>query len=245
MRTFLCGKGGGCANVLRAMVGRYDQIVVYSPDPGMQAAADEMGVSWTEESINQWHLWSCQPDLIVSVGCLEIMTPAVIEMVDGRVINCHYALLPNHRGRSSVPWAILDGDTATGVTWHWIDASIDTGRVLLQATCQIERDETQGSLFAKLDRLAGEYWPAAAWLALIKHPGVIQRGRTQYHRAGPPHGGVIDPTWRDDYIERFIRAMTHPPLAYATFDGHEVRTFADYERLRREYAARDHCYADA
>lgn len=240
MRTFLCGKGRGAELVLRMMESE-NIVAVFSPDEALAAVAYELGLWQTAVSVNQLHLWPWQPELIVSVGYLDILTPAVIEEVYGRVINCHYALLPNHRGRSSVPWAILDGDTCTGVTWHYIDESIDTGSVLLQATCRIEADETQASLFDKMDQLAADSWPAAFELVFARFQGTPQRGRAQYHRAGPPHGGEIDPTWPDDYVERFIRAMVHPPRPYARLNGVEVQTFGEYLAAKERKERRECC----
>jgi methionyl-tRNA formyltransferase len=165
-------------------------------------------------------------DLVVSVGYLRIIRKPVIDAC--RVINCHYSLLPRHRGRSPVPWAIVEGDTFTGVTWHWIDEGIDTGRILAIATCPITSDETQASLFGKLHAVALDTWPAARTLAFDGFEGWRQCGETSYHRAGPPHGGKIDPMWDDERIERFIRAMTYPPLPYATCNGWQVRNMKEY-----------------
>lgn len=233
MRTFLCGKGAGAAAILRRIVkADFYMVAVFSPDEALTDLAHELGVWCTAESVNQMHLWPWKPEVIVSVGYLDIITPAVIEAMDGMVINCHYALLPNHRGRSSVPWAILYGDTCTGVTWHYIDESIDTGRILMQATCQIASDETQASLFGKLDALAALSWPAAEELVFAGYEGMPQHGPVRYHKAGPPHGGEIDPTWSGDYVERFIRAMVHPPRPYATYNGIQVKTWAEYSVLR-------------
>ena len=230
MRLFLCGKGEGAEAILRQMREAGDSAAVFTTDERLAALADELDVTRTEASVNQWHLWPWKPKLIVSIGYLDILTPAVLERAPA--INCHYALLPKRRGRSCVPWAILSGDALTGVTWHWIDSGIDTGHILMQATCQIGEDETQASLFGKLHRLAAETWPAALMLAHSGFPGLPQCGQSQYHRAGPPHGGVIDPTWPAEYVERFIRAMTYPPLPCATWDGMEVKTLADYVAMR-------------
>lgn len=237
MRLFLCGKGAGLAAILEE-TGRLGwDVCLFCPDAALADAVRRCGQLASAESVNQWHLWPWKPDLIVSCGCLDILTPAVLDRVGGMAINCHYALLPNHRGRSAVPWAILDGDNVAGITWHWIDPSIDTGDMLLQMTCQIAEQETATTLFEKLHRLAFETWTAAGLLAMRGTPGsgVPQRGGGRYHKAGPPFGGVIEPAWPDEYVERFIRAMTYPPLPYATFEGVEVKTFADYKLMRLAY----------
>lgn len=215
MRIFLCGRGRAADTIVHMLREQQRPVAVFG-----------------DEDVNDTSLWPFPPDLVASIGYLHIIRQHVIGAARGRVINCHYALLPNHRGRSAVPWAIVDGDTVTGITYHRIDAGIDTGPILLQASCQIDSDDTQATLFDKLHDLAIAYWPTAMHLAWLGTYTVPQVGQSQYHRAGPPHGGEIDPTWGDAYVERFIRAMTYPPKPYAQFRGREIRTFDEYVQVR-------------
>lgn len=232
MTLFLCGKGEAAENILRWLIrGKYAVVVFTHPDTALAELAAEHQLWWTTRSVNDIEHWPCRPGVLASVGYLDIIKQPVLDAARGRAFNCHFALLPNHRGRSAVPWAIVDGDTVTGITYHWIDAGIDTGRILLQGACQIDADETQATLFAKLNQLALDFFPMALRLSYFDMEGVEQRGRSQYHRAGPPHGGVIDPTWPIAYTERFVRAMTYPPLPYATLNGQEVRAVGDFRVL--------------
>jgi methionyl-tRNA formyltransferase len=231
---FLCGKGAAAEEILRRMVAAKIRVAVYThPEQQIILLAQELGVPYETRTINDVGLWPWKPSGIFSIGYLTIIHPHVIDAVHGRVWNCHYALLPNHRGRSSVPWAIVDGDPVTGITYHWIAPEIDTGNVLLQAVCDIEDDDTQATLFAKLNRLAIGHWHSAMRLAMADMPGLAQDGRSQYHRAGPPLNGEIDPLWEPQRIERFIRAMTYPPLPPATCGGTPIHSVAEFWRLRR------------
>lgn len=232
MLIYLCGKGAGCEAVLRQMVADRHKVYLFThPGPTVNVARD-LGVPYSLRSVNEFDAWPhvLPPALLVSVGYLHIVTPAVLAAVPA--INCHYALLPNHRGRSAVPWAILDGDTVAGITWHWMTPKVDRGRIILQSTCQVARDETAASLFDKLHGMVADYWPGAFHLAAGRWPGVAQAEGGQYHRAGPPHDGEIDPRWDDDYTERYIRAMTFPPLPYARLCGEEVRNWDEFEAVR-------------
>ena len=56
-------------------------------------------------------------------------------------INVHPALLPRHRGPIPLAWALREGDAAWGSTWHRMDAELDTGNMLAQATVPIEDDD--------------------------------------------------------------------------------------------------------
>lgn len=234
----LCGQGDGCAGVLDALsaIGAKYQVYTHAGERGEQMVvrAAAHGMPATYRSINDlaaWQ-WSVKPNLIVSVGYLTVVSAETLAWTPG--INCHYALLPRHRGRSSVPWAIVEGDALTGITWHWIAPKVDRGDVLMQMACPIAPDETQASLFVRLHRLAVATAGPAIRLARLGWAGVPQQGQASYHAAGPPHGGEIDPAWPHEYTERFIRAMTYPPLPYASYGGQEIRTMADYHRARSD-----------
>lgn len=232
MKVFLCGKGKAAGNIFARLQEMNQPVAVFThPGDGLLAQAAQAGAPKTIQSINETAYWPWMPEMIISCGYLYIVAPDVLERVQGRAINCHYSLLPRHRGRSPVPWAIFDGDERTGITWHWIDDGIDTGRMLTIASTRIEPDETQTTLFDKLHTLAACYFDVAWRLAMAGEAGVEQTGEASYHYSGPPCGGEIDPSWPDDKVERFIRAMTYPPYPYARLGGREVRTMADYRSL--------------
>lgn len=236
MRLFLCGKGPASVAILEGLLAAGHRVAVWTHEGSdLETLARQRHVWNTTLSVNRVDAWPFEPVLIASVGYLIIIEPRTLEAVNGRAFNGHAALLPNHRGRSSVPWAIVDGDTVTGITYHWVDEGVDTGRILLQASCQMDADETQASLWDKINYLLIAHFPAALQLAHVDYPGVSQIGTPQRHKAGPPYGGVIDPAWPTDKIERFIRAMSYPPLPYATLGGVEVKSMEEYRAIRRKH----------
>jgi methionyl-tRNA formyltransferase len=131
-----------------------------------------------------------------------------------------------------VPWALIEGDTETGVTAHYIDPGVDTGRILARRRTPIGPDDTQATLSARCLDLAVELWPEALERVVAGDPGEPQADGGCSHRRGPPHGGQIDEDWPEELVERFIRAMTLPPLPYAGYRGVPVRSLAQYRRLR-------------
>jgi methionyl-tRNA formyltransferase len=79
------------------------------------------------------------------------MLPEVVwSMPKYGTFNLHASLLPNYRGAAPIHWAIINGETKTGVTTFFIDEKIDTGAMILQEAISIEPDETVGSLHDKL-----------------------------------------------------------------------------------------------
>lgn len=231
--VFLCGKGAGAEAVFRALLASTTKVAVWThPGEGLLDAAIENRIIHSTASVNEMDAWPFVPALIVSVGYLTIVSRAVLSRVPG--INCHYSLLPLHRGRSSVPWAILEGDGHTGISWHWMLPTVDTGNLLVQAAAQIDPHETAASLFDKLHLLVGETWASAFRLARSGAPGWAQVGKASRHPAGPPDGGRLRKDDTAQRADRMIRAMTFPPLSPATLDGRPVTTLAEFLKYREE-----------
>jgi len=79
------------------------------------------------------------------------MLPKVVwEMPALGTFNLHASLLPNYRGAAPINWAIINGETKTGVTTFFIDDKIDTGAMILNSEITIEPDETAGQLHDRL-----------------------------------------------------------------------------------------------
>src|SRR3972149_2740539 len=68
-------------------------------------------------------------------------------------INVHASLLPRYRGAAPIAWAIIRGETETGITTFQMDPGMDTGEILLQERAPIASEETAGELAARLSRL--------------------------------------------------------------------------------------------
>ena len=85
------------------------------------------------------------------------MLPEVVwQMPEYGTFNLHASLLPNYRGAAPIHWAIINGETKTGVTTFFIDEKIDTGAIILQKEADIKNDETVGSLHDKLMNIGSE-----------------------------------------------------------------------------------------
>src|SRR5919198_449065 len=91
------------------------------------------------------------PDLIFVVGWSQLVMDEFIGLPRHGVFGMHPTLLPRHRGRAAIPWAILSGLAKTGVTLFQIaDGTADSGPIIGQVELPIARDETATTLFAKL-----------------------------------------------------------------------------------------------
>jgi methionyl-tRNA formyltransferase len=97
-----------------------------------------------------------QPDLIVVAAYGQILPPSVLELPRFGCLNVHTSLLPRYRGAAPIQWAILNGDAETGVTIMKMDAGLDTGDILTQATTPIHPQDDSQSLHNRLARMGAE-----------------------------------------------------------------------------------------
>ena len=90
------------------------------------------------------------------VVAFRMLPKAVWQMPEYGTFNLHASLLPNYRGAAPINWAIINGETKTGVSTFFIDEKIDTGAMILQEEIAIEAEENVGSLHDKLMHLGSD-----------------------------------------------------------------------------------------
>ena len=198
--------------------------------PDISEVAKTHDIYYSFNSINQ-SILPFKPDIISSVYYRYIIKPKIIRACNGKIFNMHPSLLPKHRGCSSVPWSIIEGDNITGVSFHYIDESIDTGRIILQAAIPIRDDETQATLYQTIMERGLSFWPSAFELVKIGISGVEQFGEPSYHLRGCPYNGEINDEWSLEKVERFIRAMIYPPYPTASYKGQAITSLYEYLKL--------------
>jgi methionyl-tRNA formyltransferase len=95
-------------------------------------------------------------DVAVVVAFGQILPQAVLDAPVRGSINIHGSVLPRYRGAAPIQWAIIRGETATGITTFQMDAGMDTGAVLLTAETAIGPEETAGELSERLAVLGAD-----------------------------------------------------------------------------------------
>lgn len=95
-------------------------------------------------------LRALQPEIMVVVGYGQIIPRSIIDLPPRGIVNVHASLLPKYRGAAPVQWAIINGETTTGVTTMQIDAGLDTGDMLLRAETKIADSENAIELGERL-----------------------------------------------------------------------------------------------
>src|SRR6202040_188646 len=101
------------------------------------------------------HLRKLAPDAIVIIAYGQIIPGRLLPIPRLGWINLHASLLPKYRGAAPINWAIVNGETKTGVTSMRIDAGMDTGEMLLQEEMEIGLRETAPELAARMSEFGG------------------------------------------------------------------------------------------
>ncbi|MBT3392969.1 MAG: methionyl-tRNA formyltransferase, partial [Elusimicrobiaceae bacterium] len=132
------------------------QLVITQPDKprgrGMQISPCETKVKAQELGLEVAHKIPAQinAELGVAVAYGRLIKKETISQFKHGIINIHFSMLPKYRGASPVQYALLNGDTKTGVTAFFIDEGMDTGDIFLQKEIDISPEDTALTLFPKL-----------------------------------------------------------------------------------------------
>ena len=120
-------------------------------DFGIAISRIELGssrVDWNTELSQA--LSELDPALVVSAGFMKIIGEPTISKFANRIVNTHPALLPNFPGAHAVRDALAAGATHTGCTVHFVDAGMDTGKVIAQRELEILPNETESDLHERI-----------------------------------------------------------------------------------------------
>jgi methionyl-tRNA formyltransferase len=208
------------------------------PDP-LRAAAEAAALPVLptrrlrrDEQVIQRYL-DLRPDLNVMAFVTDIIPERVLFAPPLQTIQYHPSLLPRHRGASAINWAIIQGDTVTGLTIFWPDKGIDTGPILLQKEVPIEPDDTVTTLyFNRLFPLGVE--------AMIEAVELIKQGRAPRIPQDESRA-TYEPICRDEHtwidwegdpsvLYNLVRGANPTPGANTTFRGAQLKIF-DSARL--------------
>lgn len=148
--------------------------------------------------------------LCISFMNYYIFTEEVVSKKNLSIVNLHPALLPKYPGRNSSSWAIFNGETETGITWHYIDENIDNGYMIMQSKVKISDEDTAGSLILKLLKIAEISFYDIFVQLLTKDVKTAQLNtnpkEVKYAR-DIPNNGLFDLMWNFETASRFLRSF--------------------------------------
>jgi methionyl-tRNA formyltransferase len=168
-----------------------------------------------------------EPEAIFVVGWSQLVHDDFLAIVHGDgVFGMHPTLLPRHRGRAPIPWAILTGLARTGVTlFQILDATADSGLIVGQRVVDIAPDETATTLFEKLANAHVDL--IRAYVPKLRMGGAPRFQQDELRASSwpkrTPADGIIDWDTRAPYLYDWVRAQTRPyPGAFTWFGEDKI-----------------------
>ncbi len=166
-----------------------------------------------------------KPDAIVIIAYGQIIPARLLDIPRLGWINVHASRLPKYRGAAPIQWAIINGETRTGVTTMRIDAGLDTGPMLERTEVEIGADETAPELSRRLAE-------AGAPL-IVSTLGKLERGEIVPEAQDSSQATLARPLKKEDgatdwsltaaQIYNRIRGLEPWPGAYTTFRGQTMQ----------------------
>ncbi len=173
----------------------------------------------TREWINRIRAW--KPDIIFSFYYRNMIKEEILQIPRLGSFNMHGSLLPRYRGRVPINWAVLHGETETGVTLHHMVKHADAGDIVDQEKIMIGPEDTSYDVF-------NNAVPAARKL-LERQLDAITLGtaprrrqdesQATYFGGRKPEDGRIDWPAGAETIYNLVRAVTHPYPGAFTYSG--------------------------
>lgn len=183
--------------------------------------ADSLKSQILSENISKY-----DPDIFCVVA-YRILPSELLQIPKIGSINLHGSILPKYRGAAPIQRSIMNGDTSTGLTTFLLDNKVDTGKILLQKTIQIESNDTYGSLSEKMSIDGAEF--------LVETLNKFDQGSIQPEIQDHSNASFAPKIksderaiiWSDSAIDihNHIRGITPIPGAFTTFKNQRIKIF--------------------
>jgi methionyl-tRNA formyltransferase len=182
------------------------------------------------EFVEELHKLNADLQVVVA---FRMLPKIVWNMPPLGTMNLHGSLLPAYRGAAPINWAIINGETTTGVTTFMLQHAIDTGDILLQKNLSIGPDETAGELHDRMMHLGAD--------VILE----TVRGIESHSLSGQPQNSekashapkISHETCRIDFnqpassVHNFIRGLSPYPTAWTTLDGAQLNVFRSQVKI--------------
>ena len=165
------------------------------------------------------------PDIIVVVAYGCIIPPQLLHVAKYGCINLHVSLLPKYRGSAPIQWAVLNGDTKTGVSLMPLDEGLDTGDMLMVEPGAIDPEETSGQLFDRVSAVGAK--------TLVTALEKIKAGELTPQKQDDAQASIAPPLTKEmaqfdftqdaAHIHNWVRGMNPWPAAWFEQDGKRIK----------------------
>ena len=191
--------------------------------------ARELGLrTWQPKAVRsgpfvEWFTTEMDADVAVVVAYGRILIDKLLRAPKRGCINVHASLLPKYRGAAPIQWALIEGETETGICTMQMDVGLDTGDVLLRRSTPIDPDETGPELWTRLATLGAETLvDTLAQLDTLQPQPQEHAHHTLAPLLNKGHG-ALDFTQSALQVHNRVRGVNPWPCGQATFRGETVR----------------------
>ena len=167
------------------------------------------------------------PDVYVVAAFGQILSQEILDIPPYGCLNIHASILPKYRGAAPIQYAILKGETKTGVTVQQMNAGIDTGDILYVLETEISERETFETLHDKLMELGGR--------CIVEMLPLLEQGKITpvpqndeescYAKLIHKEEGQIDFAGSAVTIDRLVRGLNPWPSAYTHMNGKQLKVW--------------------
>lgn len=205
------------------------------------------GIDYYFESINNVEniVAAFEPDIILSCYYRLILNKSILSIPSLGSFNIHPSLLPYYKGTFSTPWAIINNEKYTGVSFHEMTENVDMGKLISQERLRIHKNDTAFTLYHRLVSLAIRMLPETLNLIFSGYRGSLQKNvndnSKSYYPRKIPYDGILsmsEITYEQACL--FVRAMYFPPFKGAQFilkDGsiREIQFIEDLSTFKKDF----------
>ena len=177
-----------------------------------------------------------KPDAMVVAAFGQLLPKTILDIPPYGCVNIHASLLPKYRGAAPIQFAVINGESVSGITTMMMAPTLDTGDILDQESVALDEKETGGSLHDKLSAIGGRL--------IIKTLKKLEDGtavRTVQDEEKMTYFGMLkksmgDIDWNQDAasIERLIRGLNPWPSAYTSWEEKTIKLW-EADALEVEY----------
>lgn len=246
MKIVFMGTPDFAAHSLRALIeGGYEVAAVYTqPDkpvgrkqtltapPVKQLALEHsievyQPIKLRDGTVAQ-QLRAIAPDIIIVVAYGRILPREILEIPPMGCVNLHGSLLPKYRGAAPIQWAVINGESESGVTTMFMGEGLDTGDMLLKASTPIRSDETAGELFERLGEIGARC--LLETLEGLKNGSITPQAQNEDEATYAPmldkELAQLDFKRPAGELVNLIRGLNPWPIALAQMDGKRLKIYA-------------------
>jgi len=244
MRVIFCGNPEFALPSLEVIVSASYEVaaVITSPDrpkgrglklsaPAVKQRALEIGLrvlqpSKLKEQGFLTEVKSLNAEVMVVVA-FRILPPELFLLPSRATFNLHASLLPRYRGAAPINWAIINGETETGLTTFFLKRKVDTGDTILQRRVEIGEEETFGELSQRLSHLGAKL--VLDTLKLLQSGEVKTTAQDESMATRAPkiekEHCRIDWSKKAEEVRNLIRGLSPLPGAYTHFRGKTLKLY--------------------